>query len=194
MDNTKRIVNKTLLDDIADAIREKEGSSESIVASTFPDRIAAIPMPSGSIEISSNGTYSVSAFAEAVVAVPGLVPSGTLEISSNGIYDVTTYASASVNVQGGGGAPTAEELLNRTISYYEGAATVLEGYIDPGIRSLAFQSCNNLSYVRITSITSAGNSRFMIQNNAFQGCSNLTSVDFFELPELYSSILKYVTV
>lgn len=42
MDNTKRIVNKTLLDDIADAIREKEGSSESIVASTFPDRILAI--------------------------------------------------------------------------------------------------------------------------------------------------------
>lgn len=42
MDNTKRIVNKSLLDDIADAIREKEGSSESIVASTFPSRIAAI--------------------------------------------------------------------------------------------------------------------------------------------------------
>ena len=42
MDNTKRIVNKTLLDDIADAIREKEGSSESIVASTFPERILGI--------------------------------------------------------------------------------------------------------------------------------------------------------
>jgi hypothetical protein len=41
-DNTKRIVNKSLLDDIADAIREKEGSSESIVASTFPERILAI--------------------------------------------------------------------------------------------------------------------------------------------------------
>lgn len=42
MDNTKRIVNKSLLDDIADAIRAKDGTSASIVASTFPSRIAAI--------------------------------------------------------------------------------------------------------------------------------------------------------
>lgn len=34
----------SLFNDIADAIREKDGTSENIVADTFPDRIAAIPV------------------------------------------------------------------------------------------------------------------------------------------------------
>ena len=194
---TLKTKNKYMDDDVAISLSE----AENILASNIKKDVSILGVsgtyegfiPSGSVTISENGTYNISAFAEAVVSVPGLVPSGTLEISGNGVYDVGSYASANVNVQGGG-VPTAEELLNRTISYYEGSATKIEGYIDPGIRSLAFQYCNSLSYVRITSIASAGNSRFIVQNNAFQGCSNLRTVNFFELPELYSSVLKYVTV
>lgn len=72
MDNTKRIVKKSLLDDIADAIREQDGTSASIVASAFPTRIRNLPRPTG-----------------------------TLSILENGIYNVTNYASVDVNVSSG---------------------------------------------------------------------------------------------
>lgn len=53
--------------------------------------------PTGSLNISSNGTYDVTTKVEAVVNVPN--PStGSLDINANGTYDVTDKASAIVNV------------------------------------------------------------------------------------------------
>lgn len=70
-DNTKRIVNKSLLDDIADAIREQDGTSADIVASTFPARIRNLPKPTGTLSISENGTYNVSDYENVIVSVEG---------------------------------------------------------------------------------------------------------------------------
>ena len=65
-------------------------------------------LPSGSMDITENGTYDVASVENAVVNVPvpdGYIqPSGSLEITENNTYDVTEKASVVVNV------PTAEVL------------------------------------------------------------------------------------
>lgn len=82
---------------IADAIREKKGTTEPIKASNFASEILSIPT--------------------------GIEPSGTIEISENGVYDVTEYASANVNVSGGGGGEEnaniykLEQVQNETGNY-----------------------------------------------------------------------------
>ena len=88
------------LTSIANKIRTKGGTSALL---SFPDgyedAIDAIVTPTGTKNISTNGTHDVTNYASANVAVPASeVDSGTKNINSNGTHDVVGYASAAVSV------------------------------------------------------------------------------------------------
>jgi len=80
------IIQSGTLDDIADAIRAKTGSQASMTPAQMVTNIASIPTgttPTGTMNISSNGTYDVTNYASAVVAVS----------SSSSEVAATTYAN-----------------------------------------------------------------------------------------------------
>lgn len=99
------LVENQHLQDIADAIRAKNGTQNTYKPSQMADAIEAIGeggiTPSGVIRITSNDTFDVTPYASAEVDVPteGIVPTGTIEIDENGTrIDVSQYAYADVGV------------------------------------------------------------------------------------------------
>lgn len=101
------LISEATMSSIADAIREKKETSTTYLPSEMPSAISSITgggiTPTGTINITTNGTHDVTNYASASVAVPqGTTPTGTKEISitQNGTTteDVTNYASAQITV------------------------------------------------------------------------------------------------
>lgn len=102
------LVENQHLQDIANAIRAKNGTQNTYKPGEMADAIEAIGeggiTPSGVIRITYNDTFDITDYASAEVEVPtsGIVPTGTIEIAENGTrIDVSQYAYADVDVSGG---------------------------------------------------------------------------------------------
>ena len=95
--------------------------------------------PTGTINITSNGSHNVKSYATANVNVPtGITPTGTINTTENGTSDVTNYASASVNVQ--------PDLETKSITITENTTTTIT----------PTQGKDGLSSVEVTTNVSGG--------------------------------------
>ena len=100
---------------IANAIRTKKGTSETIKAEDFANEIEGIPtgiIPTGTKQITQNGTVDVTNYASANVNVPIPTPSlqsksvtitenGTQTITPDSGYDGLDEVEVTTNVSGG---------------------------------------------------------------------------------------------
>lgn len=189
---TLKTKNKYMDDDVAVQV----DGAENVLASNIKKDVSILGVsgtyegfvPSGSVTISENGTYNISAFAEAVVSVPGLVPSGTLEISSNGVYDIGTYASASVNVPQISTEPTIDGLCNNlysevTLNASNISAPFLKNndYVNKIILTQATSICNEFCCSAKSLMEFSASKLNILGSSAFYDCVLLSS---FYLPEL----------
>lgn len=149
-----------------------------------------------------------------------IIPSGTLSISSNGTYDVASYESAEVSVSGGG-IDVEDEIVMRTISgvYENNSISTIGVYAFYAcykltevhasncsrISTYAFYSCTSLTNADFPSCQSIGGTAFfncwnlkdinfpicsVVSSTAFCNCSDLTSITFPSCSTIGSSAFR----
>lgn len=94
---------ENFLQDVSDSIKAKKGIETKLKPENFDTEINSISTgiePTGSLEVTDNGTFDVSDKASVLVNVEkGVFPSGNLEITESGTFDVTDKESVTVNIE-----------------------------------------------------------------------------------------------
>ena len=118
-----------------------------------------------------------------------IIPSGTSQITENGSYDITPYSTVNVAISGGSGdSGDIDALITRTVSVYNNSTiTSIGRYAFAGcsaLTSVEFPLCTTIGQYAFSSCSLLTSISFpkceYINDFAFPGCSLLTSISFPE--------------
>ena len=193
---SKKLYEEGNIQNIASAIRNKLGVSDTYLTSEMADAILSITTEPTleSITISSNGSYSpgvgVDGFSNVVVSVPasgGILISKS--ISQNGTYialddSADGYSEVVVSVQGGGSDETIKVLagvqsgsINTDVSsiraYFAYQNTYITGLYAPNVKTIgdsAFHTCSKMLAISLPSVEVVG-------SYAFKDCYRLRTIE-----------------
>jgi hypothetical protein len=127
----------------------------------------------------------------------GVTPSGTIEISVNGTYDVTEYANAEVNVPAGD-TDIEDGIIRRTLSSYSNNRVTSVGrYSFAGWNALKTIDLPNLVTIGNYAFNNSGITRAVfpkvtsVGTSSLYNCTSLTFVDLPVVEEIDSQAFGY---
>lgn len=213
---SKVMVSSSKLENICDAIRANTGGSSLLTLDDAVTEIGGMVVPAGSLAISADGTYDVSAYAQAVVNAGGgasnedaIINGSITSIANSNVTSIRAYAFDGCNYLTDVSFPNATEIKNQAFAacplatvYFPKVETIgadAFGFNASGptrhyefpkctsIGTLAFEYNFNLQWISFDEITAVPT---LGNTNAFNNCNSLTA---FYFPDALVDTAKVAT-